>query len=119
MKKIALMVGSLAALVCGEVRAADFFTAPVLVRQNELVTCQAMNVGITTLDVMVDLIEAGKGSVFGPANCVGTVTGGGCVLASASAAPEDRWIYCHVTPGKKKNIRAIIQVSGGAAVAAQ
>jgi len=64
---------ALASGAANNVRAADFFTAPVLVRQNELVTCQAMNIGITTLDVMVDLIEAGKGNVFGPANCVGTV----------------------------------------------
>ena len=118
MKKTLMMVGSLMALVCGaEARAADFWTAPVLVHANESVTCQAVNIGATTLDITVDLIDPAVGSVFGPANCTQQGPGGGCFLVLATG--YDRWVYCHVTPGKKRNVRATLQVSTGASAVAQ
>ena len=119
MKKSLLMVGGLVGLLWGgDVRAADFFTAPVLVRQNELVTCQALNIGKNSADLTVELIDTAVGSIFGPATCP-TLTGGTCGLASVSGSADDRLVYCRVAPGKKKNVRAAIQVNGGGAAPAQ
>ena len=119
MKKRAMLVGGLLALVCGaEVRAADLVTAPVLVRQNELVTCQALNVGPKAMSLSVDLIDSATGSIFGPVNCP-TFEGGTCGLASVSGAAPDRLIYCRVSAGKKRGVRATIQVNGGASAVAQ
>lgn len=101
----------------GTARAADMVTAPLLVHANDLVTCQVINVGKTAADLKVDLIDPATGSVFGPAVCAGTGTGGTCVLALA--ASQDRLIYCRVAPNKKRNVRAALQVNGGAAAIAQ
>lgn len=118
MKKSILLAASLLTLAStGSARAADFITAPLLVHQNDLITCQAINVGNTAVDLKVDLIDPATGSVFGPAVCAGTGTGGTCVLALGAAS--DRLIYCRVSPAKKKNIRAALQVNGGAAAVAQ
>ena len=117
-KKSILVAATLLTLAAtGSARAADFITAPLLVHQNDLVTCQAVNVGNTAADLKVDLIDTAAGSVFGPGVCANTGTGGACVLALV--ASSDRIIYCRVSPAKKKNIRATLQISGGAAAVAQ
>jgi hypothetical protein len=121
MKKRAMIVGALLALVCGaEARAADFVTAPLLVRQNELVTCQGLNIGSASkvMDITVDLIDGASGSIFGPATCP-TLQGGTCILAAVNATGVDRLIYCRVSPGKKRSVRATIQINGGAGATAQ
>ncbi|MBY0276396.1 hypothetical protein K2Z84_13705 [Candidatus Binatia bacterium] len=117
-KKSILLAATLVTLAAPRgARAADLVTAPLLVHQNDLITCQAVNVGNTAVDLKVDLIDVAAGSVFGPAVCASTGTGGACLLELGAAS--DRLIYCRVSPAKKKNIRAILQVNGGAAAAAQ
>ena len=116
-KSILVAAALLTFATAGRAHAADFITAPLLVHQNDLVTCQAINVGNTVADLKVDLIDTATGSVFGPAVCAGTGTGGACILAWG--APADRIVYCRVSPGKKKNIRAALQINGGAAAVAQ
>ena len=118
MKKSLLVVTSLLSLAwAGNVRAADLVTAPLLAHAGDLVTCQAVNLANTTMDLKVDLIDTAGGSVFGPAVCAGTPTGGTCILALG--AGSDRLIYCRVSPAKKKSVRATLQIGGGAAAAAQ
>jgi hypothetical protein len=43
--------------------------------------------------------------------------GGACILAYGPSS--DRIVYCRVSPAKKKNVRAALQVNGGAAAVAQ
>lgn len=120
MKKSAMLAGVLMALVGGaEVRAADLYTAPILVHQNELVTCQALSVGTKPTDLTVDMIDAAAGSVFGPATCGPVLKGGSCLLASVSGGPDDRLIYCRVSGATKRTVRGAIQVNGGASAVAQ
>jgi hypothetical protein len=118
MKKSMLMVATLLTFAtAGSARAADLITAPLLAHQNDLVTCQVINVGKTAVDLKVDLIDPATGSIFGPAVCAGTGTGGTCVLALGVGA--DRLVYCRVSPAQKKNVRAALQINGGAAAVAQ
>lgn len=118
MKKSILLAASLLAIAwAGSACAADLVTPPLLVHAGDLVTCQIINVGKTAADLKVDLIDPAVGSVFGPAVCAGTGTGGTCTLALGVGS--DRLIYCRVAPGKKKNVRAVLQVNGGAAVVPQ
>ena len=119
MKKSISMLGALVVFAWGgSARAADFITAPLLVRPGELITCQALNVGDKTMDLTVDLIAVGTGSIFGPATCP-TGSGASCGLAFIPGAPNDQLVYCRVSPGKKKNVRAVLQVNGGASAVAQ
>jgi hypothetical protein len=99
--------------------AKDLVTAPVLVRQNELVSCAVVNVGSKPVDVSVELIDTVVGSIFGPGPCNAVGTNGVCVQSSASGAAEDRWVLCRITPGKKKSLRGAVTVSSGASAGAQ
>jgi hypothetical protein len=119
MKKSISMLGALVVLAWGgSAGAADFITAPLLVHPGELITCQATNVGSKTTDLKVDLIAVGFGSIFGPATCP-TGSGGACLQAYVPGAPNDQLVYCRVSPGKKKDVRAVLQVNGGASAVAQ
>ena len=118
MKKSLSMLGALVVLAWGgSVRAADFVTAPLLVHAGEQITCQALNVGSKTMDLKVDLFAVGYGSIFGTATCP-EGSGGACVLNFVNGA-NDVLVYCRVSPGKKKDVRAVLQVNGGASAIAQ
>lgn len=121
MRRTLFLAAPLAALLgSAQVQAAaDLFTAPILVRQNELVSCQALNAGTKAVDLEVELFDTVVGSIFGPGPCAGAGSGGMCIQSSVSGAAEDRWVYCRVSPGKKKVIRGSITSSGGASSQAQ
>jgi hypothetical protein len=99
--------------------AADLVTAPVLVRQNEVVSCQVVNAGTKAVDLSVELFDTVVGSIFGPGVCAGSGQNGLCIQSSVSGAAEDRWVFCRVQPGKKKAVRGAITTSGGASASAQ
>jgi hypothetical protein len=99
--------------------AADLVTAPVLVRQNEVVACSVVNAGSKPVDLSVELFDTVVGSIFGPGLCNGAGTNGMCIQSSVSGAAEDRVVFCRVKPGKKKAVRGAITTSGGASATAQ
>lgn len=100
--------------------AADLVTAPILVRQNELVSCQVVNVGTKPVDLSAELFDTVVGSIFGPGGgCPASGQNSFCIQTSVSGAPEDRWVFCRVKPGKKKAVRGSITSSGGASAPAQ
>ena len=118
MKKSISMLGALVVFAWGgSARAADFITAPLVVHPGEQITCQALNIGSKTMDLKVDMFAVGYGSIFGPSTCpVGA--GGACGLVFVNGA-NDVLVYCRVSPGKKKDVRAVLQVNGGASATAQ
>jgi hypothetical protein len=121
MRRHLFLIGALAAVLgSGSAQAASaFFTAPILVRQNELVSCQVVNVGTKAVDLSVELFDTVVGSIFGPGPCPASGSGGICIQSSQSGAAEDRWVYCRVEPGKKKAVRGAITSSSGASAVAQ
>jgi len=98
------------------------FTPAIRAGTNEALSCTAINVGATTLDVRVDLVEyppstGGLGSALCPTLASAQTATFGQVCSRGYAGPVE--VYCRVTVnnGPRDSVRAVMSIwdsNGGA-----